>query len=63
MMKRWRSAWPRMEMCTDAETILRALEPESGFPALDCYSFAVVWHLCSPSDQSEEEPESSCLSG
>ncbi len=63
MMKRRSSAWSRMKMCSDAETILRALEPESGFPALDCYSFAVVWHPCSPSDQSEEEPESSCLHG
>lgn len=50
-----------MEMCTDAETILRALEPESDFPALDCYSLAVVWHLCSPSDQSEGNPKPSCL--
>lgn len=48
-------------MCTDGETMLRALEPETGFPALECYSLAVVWHPYSPSDQTEEEPEPSCL--
>lgn len=63
MVKRWTSAWPRMEVCTDGMTMLRELEPESGFPVLDCYSFAVVWHPYSPSDQSEGEPESSWLPG
>lgn len=42
MLRRCRSDWPRMELHTDGETMLRLLEPKCGFPAGDCGKFAVV---------------------